>query len=150
QQTYPKFSVPNAAKVFGYTLDLLGYDGELSRRDLPVGLVIVREEENCNDPRTAWWQSSEFFVPRSMHGAGILARLLDALVKQYEERNFVRLKVHFAPRARDQKEPLKPKVLSQAERQQRVRDIEFYKSRGFQYVELEDQKAGIIVLALSL
>jgi GNAT superfamily N-acetyltransferase len=148
-QTYPKFSVPQGATVFGYTLDLLRYDGELSGKDLLVGVVIVREEQPSNASRTAWWQSTELFVPRSMHGGGILARLLDALVKQYEKRKFGRLEVHFAPQAADQKEPSKPKVLSQAERQQRVQDIEFYKSRGFEYVGSEDA-TGKIVLALSL
>jgi GNAT superfamily N-acetyltransferase len=152
QQTYPRFSLPlpENTTFFKYELDLLGYDGELSGKNLPVGLVIVREEQTSND-HWAWWQSTEFFVPRSMHGGGILARLLDALVKQYEGRNFVRLEVTFAPQATGQKEPpSKPKVLSQAERQQRVQDIEFYKSRGFQYVEFEDPNTGRIVLALSL
>jgi GNAT superfamily N-acetyltransferase len=149
-QTYPNFSVPQGAIIFGYTLDLLRYDGELSGKDLLVGVVIVREEKTSNVSQTAWWQSTELFVPRSMHGGGILARLLDALVKQYEEQKFVRLEVRFAPQAADQKEPSKPKVLSQAERQQRVQDIEFYKSRGFEYVGSEDPKTGSITLALSL
>ena len=158
QQTYPKFSVPSEATFFGYELDLLGYDGELSRKNLEVGLVIVSEAQISNDQWKATWQSTEFFVPRSMYGGGILARLLDALVKQYEKdgaaansRNFVRLEVRFAPQAPGQKEPSsKPKVLSQAERQQRVQDIEFYKSRGFQYIEQENPETGEIVLALSL
>jgi len=115
-----------------------------------VALVIVKEKQSSTDPPIAWWQSTDFFVPRSMYGGGILARLLDALVKRYEERKFVRLEVHFAPHAADQKEPSKPKVLSQAERQQRVQDIEFYKSRGFQYAEREDPETGEIVLVLSL
>ena len=164
-QTYPEFSVPPEDKAtsegkttfFGYELDLLGYDGELSQKNLPVGLVIVRETQTSNDQWTATWQATELFVPRSMHGAGILARLLDALVRQYgkggaaaNSRNFIRLQVRFAPQDPGQKErSLKPKILSQAERQQRVQDIEFYKSRGFQYVAPEDRETGEIVLALS-
>ena len=176
-QTCPKCTIPPEPKraesskttiaFFKYTLDLLGYDGDLSRKDLPVGLVIVKEEQISEDQWKASWQSTEFFVPRSMLGGGILARLLDALVKQYKKggaaaksRNFVRLEVHFAPptpgqeklsQAPGEKElSSKPKVLSQAERQQRVQDIEFYKSRGFQYEKPENSKTGEIVLALSL
>src|SRR5262249_32873433 len=136
----------------GYTLDLLGYDGESSRTDLLVGLVMVTEKQTSKGPWMAQWQSTEFFVPRSMYGGGIVDRLLDALVKRYKKdsQKFDQLRVRFAPQTPDQKEAAKPKVISQAERQQRVQDIEFYKSRGFEYVEQEISETGKIDLVLRL
>jgi hypothetical protein len=44
----------------------------------------------------------------------------------------------------------KPRAVGPAARYERVREIEFYKSRGFHYVNQEDPKTGAITLVLPL
>ncbi len=43
QQRHPNFQIPTDARLFGYELELLGYDGKLSGQKLVVGFVIVHE-----------------------------------------------------------------------------------------------------------
>ena len=80
-QTCPKCTIPpeyqtaESSKTriafFGYTLDLLGYDGDLSRERLAGRARHVKEEQISDRSMEGEWQSTEFFVPRSMLGGGI-------------------------------------------------------------------------------
>jgi hypothetical protein len=171
QQRHSDFELPANAALFRYELALLGYDGTAGGKPLPVGLGIIQEEPfkangstSAQDPSktllTAVWRSGDLYVPQALHGSGILARLLDAIIKHYETSNtggsprrFVQLEVRFAPdqiAAAGEKTHSKPKILSQAAREQRVQDIDFYKSRGFQYVKAENPMTGEITLTLPL
>lgn len=172
QQRHRGFKIPKDKVLFGYKLKLLGYDGKAGQKTFPVGFVIVEEkpspeiekkDSSAGEAERGWtasWQSNEFFIPRSLHGSGMLARMLDALIKHYEQdgssvagRKFGKMEVTFSPNqaASEEEEPGsgKPKVLSHAARDQRIQDIEFYKSRGFHYNAPEKQ-SGEIILTLSL
>ncbi len=90
----------------------------------------------------------------------MIARMLDAVIKIYENggptepaRQFDQMEVRFIPEeagAKASQTRAKPKVLAPAARQQRVQDIEFYKSRGFHYVKAENASTGEIILTLAL
>jgi hypothetical protein len=159
QQRHLGFKIPPAARLFGYELELLGYDGNPSGRSLLVGFTIVTESEIEPGLWTATWRSTELFIPRALHGTGKLARMLDALIQNYQQggpvdprRKFLRLAVEFA--AREQETSSAPrhkrKVTSQAARHQRVQEIQFYKSRGFQYAKPENADTGEIILTRAL
>jgi hypothetical protein len=170
QQTHGQMGLSSGVLMFSYELYLFEYEKQSAASILPVGLALVFEggcsddicvlsEDVPDDPWAAGWRAQDLYVPRAFYGSGILARFLDAVVNYYEQQNlvagaarrFVQLEVHFAP---DQlvsgKTALRPKVLSPAARQQRVQDIEFYKSRGFGYVKPEHPQTGEITLALPL
>ena len=172
KQCHPTASILPGSKLFSYELELLGYDGKAGAKRLPIGLLIATEqhcEENENlllgepDAEEVWrvsWRSTELFIPLALHGSGILARLLDSVIRYYDKRHsttparkYVQLEVQFSPDEAPSKGkksgPRKPKVLSQAARQQRVREIEFYKSRGFRYITPE-KESGEIILILPL
>lgn len=155
QQANPKFIEPANAVFFGYELQLLSYDGTVDqKRSLPVGLAVVNESSSSHGQKASW-QANHLFVPESLHGGGILARLLDALIRHYSKPGahlpFRQLEVQYSQRQSDDPKATmqKPKVLTTAMRQERVQDIEFYKSRGFQYMEPE-QSDGSIKLVRNL
>lgn len=159
QQRHARFEIPPDARLFGYELELLGYDGRPSGKNLLVGFTIVSETEDERGLWTATWRSTEFYIPRSLHGTGKLARMLDALIQTYQKggpadprRKFVRLAVQFAAREQETSSAprQKAKVTSQATRHQRVQEIQFYKSRGFQYAKPEDAETGEITLTRAL
>jgi hypothetical protein len=128
EQHVPGVKPAQESKIFGYELQLLGYEGK------PDG--------------------KKLFVPLALSGGGIIARLLDAIIKHYgsakseNDRDFGKLEVVFSSALPN--EAAKAKVLSQAARYERVRDIEFYKSRNFSYFEREDKHTGEIILRLVL
>jgi hypothetical protein len=154
EQSYPNAQIPATDIRFRYDLELLGYDGTPGNNQLPIGLAIVTPTPGV-DTWTVSWPANYLFIPREYYGSGMLARFLDALIKYYESEaplgdsvNFVKLEVKFEPNKPTQNKTAssaKPKVISQAARQERVQDIEFYKSRGFEYVEPESA-AGLITL----
>ena len=176
QQRHADFNIPTEAGItlFQYELDLLGYDGQLGGKKLLVGFAIVKEQRSTDnrdkvvpagpekDVWTADWQSSQLYIPQALQGGGMLARLLDAVIEHYKggsssvpKGKFVRLNVHFTPEkpeivGKGAGPGPKPKILSRAAREQRVQDIEFYKSRGFNYVKAEKPETGEITLTLSL
>jgi hypothetical protein len=92
-----------------------------------------------------------------LHGGTFVTNLLDAVIRYYRAdpaRHVTRLQVEF-----DNQPPRKPGAgarqksqgLAPAERYDRVREIEFYKSREFQYFEPEDHpKTDAISLYLDL
>jgi hypothetical protein len=93
-----------------------------------------------------------------MHGVGIVSHLLDAIVRHFQTAAlrqppqwFSELRVQFGtPPAGQPPAGQKPRAVGRAARYERVREIEFYKSRGFQYVEQENPKTHAISLSLRL
>ena len=143
--------------ILAYELELLDYNGNPGGVKCQVGFVLV-EELREGDTWIASWKAEEFFVPPAMHGVGIVSHLLDAIVRHFQTagsrhppRWFSELRVQFGTPP-DGQSPAgqKPQAAGPAARYERVREIEFYKSRGFQYVKQEDAKTGAITLSLNL
>jgi hypothetical protein len=143
--------------ILAYELELLDYNGNPGGVKLQVGLVLIEEHREGNT-WIASWKVEEFFVPPAMHGVGIVSRFLDAVVRHFQSlvprqppRWFAELRVQFgAEQAGQSPAGRKPRAVGLAARHERVREIEFYKSRGFQYVKQEDPKTGAITLSLRL
>ena len=120
--------------------------------------MLFRSERREGDTWIASWKAEDFFVPPAMHGVGIVSHLLDAIVRHFQTaasrqppRWFSELRVQFGtPPAGQPPAGEKPRAVGLAARYERVREIEFYKSRGFQYVKQEDPKTGAITLSLNL
>lgn len=157
RQLHPA-SILSGRSLLGYDLELLGYEGTTDGHKIGVGFVAVNEREK-NGLWTAEWKADEFFVPPTLFGAGIVARLLDAVIMHYRSapgrqpaKTFAELRVQFAGTGTTGSQPArqKTKPLGPAARYERVREIEFYKSRGFHYVTREDPATGTIELRLSL
>ena len=135
----------------------MDYNGNPGGVKLQVGFVLVEERREGNT-WIASWKAEEFFVPPAMHGVGIVSRFLDAVVRHFQSlvsrqppRWFSELRVQFGTaRAGQSPAGRKPRAVGLAARHERVREIEFYKSRGFQYVKQEDPKSGAITLSLHL
>src|SRR5207302_9161888 len=137
----------------------LGYDGQLGGKKIPVGFVTVEERE-LGGEWTARWRANEFFIPPALHGVGIVGRMLEAVIQYYRApgreggRTFSRIEVGFSPsdscstRPGDpegQKFPIRnARPLGPAARYERVREIDFYKSRGFHYARPENPQTGEI------
>jgi hypothetical protein len=134
-------------KIFGYELQLLNRDGVPHGPGLWVGFVLVNESPG-DAPNTAEWRAEDFFVPPMLHGGKIVSNLLDAVIRYYEthpDRHVGRLKLIFddgQPRTAKALHPRESQGLAPAARYDRVREIEFYKSRGFQYEQRENPKTG--------
>jgi hypothetical protein len=142
-------------KIFGYELQLLNRDGVPHGPGLWVGFVLVNESPS-DAPNTAEWRAEDFFVPPRLHGGKIVSNLLDAVIRYYQthpNRHVGRLKLIFddnQPGTSKVLHPRKSQGLAPAARYDRVREIEFYKSRGFQYEKRENPKTGAISLYLDL
>lgn len=157
-------------RIFGYELQLLNREGVLSGPRILIGFVLVyelpansdkREPPTPSIGRVAEWRADEFFVPLTLHGSGIVSRMLDAIIRYYDTANettaaesarFVELRVHFGGSAQHtaSSDTWKSQVLGPAARYERVRNIEFYKSRGFRYRRPENARTGAILLHLEL
>jgi hypothetical protein len=158
-QTRPR-PVTTGRRLLAYDLELLGYDGALSGRKLVVGFALVREEpQSSAAPTAAWsavWDVDEFFVPASLHGAGFVSNLLDAVLQYYRTpgaavpcRTFGEARVNFGPASQTANAgSLTPKPLNGNARRSRVSSIDFYKSRGFSYIKAENPRTGAITLRL--
>jgi len=88
-----------------------------------------------------------------LHGGNFVSNLLDALIRHYENQGpsrAVELRVRFGPRPEVDSARRKSQGLAPAARYERVREIEFYKSRGFRYRQPEDPQTGAITLHLDL
>ena len=94
----------------------------------------------------------------ALHGVGIVSRFLDAVIRYFQTaasrhppRRFSELRVQFGtPYTGESSGGLGLWAGGPAGRYERVREIEFYKSRGFQYVKQEDPNTGAISLSLRL
>lgn len=159
-QMHPGYSLHNsrgwAKKVFGSRLELLDREGKPTGPGILIGFVLVTESENPPEhgliSMHAEWNAEEFFIPPSIHGGGMVSRLLDDLINHYRSLTAppdqIELRVCFggdAGKAPGRK-AWKPKLLGPAARYERVQDIEFYKSRGFRYRAPEDPETGEIRL----
>ena len=150
-------AVLSGRSILAYALELLDYNGNPGGVKFQVGFVLV-EERREDDRWIASWKAEDFFVPPAMHGVGIVSHLLDAIVRHFQTatarhppRWFSELRVQFGtPPAGQSPAGEKPRAVGLAARYERVREIEFYKSRGFQYVRQEDPKTGAITLSLNL
>ena len=123
----------------------------MGNRELPVGFVLIAETTGSAGQGGVTWNAEEFYVPPGLTGSGITARLLDGLITYYRTHPgpgsatpIAELRVQFGG------SPAKTRLLGPAGRYQRVRLIEFYKSRGFQYIAPEDRLTGAISLVLAL
>ena len=139
-------------RVLAYELTLLDYTGGLSDQTLPVGFVLAEERilhpAQPNGPWQVEWYIGNLHVPDSLNGSGFLSKFLDAILRYYQKpdsvpgRKFTSVSVRFSPDAAAS-EDRRP---SRAARFQRVRDIEFYKSRQFTYVGGESAESGSLTL----
>ncbi len=149
-------------RVFAYDLDLLNYEGVLAGQPLPVGFAVIAEE--LIDPAAknpAWvatWEVDELFVPDPLYGAGFVSKLLDAVLRFYRSaasnpgRKFQEVRVNFsgAEASMMGKLATPAKGPNRAAREERVREIEFYKSRGFAHLNPEQDRAGAMRLRAML
>ena len=154
QQFVQSESLPNLAnyRVLAYDLRLLDYSGALSSQILPVGFALVTENPVADaQPPGTWkaeWDVRYLYVPDSLSGSGFTSKLLDAVLRFYANpasvpaRKFSEALVHFTPSTTSLQET-RP---GRAARYERVRDIEFYKSRGFSYVGAENVETGALTL----
>jgi hypothetical protein len=110
---------------------------------LQVGVAVVHFEEGSAGGRVARWNSSEFYVPPALEGAGFVGRFLTELVKLLEGRHAVkemRVTVLDArPTAQDPHPRPRPDPASRA---RRLQLLEFYRSRGFLYDVSAGNSAG--------
>ncbi len=112
---------------FVYRMHLPDGEGELSSQRLDVGLVLVREYEE-NKQWIAEIAEKHFFVPPALGGSGIIGRQLDAVVNHYAtatDRQFGAIKIVFDGRPGNI-----PR--GEAARLERIRQVEFFKSRAFE------------------
>jgi len=144
-------TLPPGQRIFGCALQLLNRDGTLETVLLWVGFVLVVESPAAG-PDTAVWRDEDFFVPQRLHGSKIVSNLLDGLIAYYETgpgRSARTLRVTFGEAPPGMSGTTlahrKSQGLAPADRYDRVRKIEFYKSRGFQYRVPEDA-CGVIAL----
>ncbi len=147
-------ALPNLTgyRVFSYDLTLLGYNGALSNQALSIGFALIEEHlANPKKPDGPWlaeWKISNLYVPDSLSGSGFLSKFLDAVLRFYKksgsvpDREFAGVSVRFGSDTPTPEE----KRPSRAMREKRVRDIEFYKSRGFTYVGTENTETGALTL----
>lgn len=146
-------------KILGYRLQLLGRDGVPETTGLWVGFMLIHESSHRP---LAIWHADDFFVPQMLHGGNIVSNLLDAIIRHYQEepqKRFHQLQVNFGPKPPPNADTEmfchprpthKSQGLAAAARYERVRQIEFYKSRGFHYHEPEDADTGVVSLHLEL
>ena len=170
-QTSPNSATANHS-VLAYALQLRGYDGNLSEQRLPVGLLLWRAEKippgrspsdhNAAEDRwTVVWHATELFVPDALTGSGFISKFLDAAIRHFGAlkhpetgRGYCELHVKFGPQKESGQTPReksgKRSRTDRASRYDRLRDIEFYKSRGFAYSKAEDSTDGSVTLRLAL
>ena len=154
RQFLQNHSVPDLTlyRVLAYDLTLLDYTGSLSTQTLSVGFVLAEEHifhsSQPNGPWLAEWYIGNLFVPDSLNGSGFLSKFLDAIIRFYQKpdvvpgRKYTGVAVRFSPDAAGS-EDRRP---GRAARYQRVRAIEFYKSREFTYVGGENAETGSLTL----
>lgn len=125
---------PPGSHVLEYRLHFLA-EGTLPLRSVQVGLLTYRRVPT-ESGYEACWGASELFVPPALMGAGIVARLLDAVVAYFAEEQGGRIERarvsltedgHGGPGPQSARDP--------SGRLRSVNLINFYKSRGFVYAD---------------
>jgi hypothetical protein len=119
--------------ILAYRMEFPSDGDSAASRTLDVGFALVKEDEQAENTWRATWHARHFYVPPPLIGAGIIGRQLDAVIAHYKaqakaepRRTFERLTVVFG-------EDSAPPPRGSAAREERVRQIEFFKSRGFQH-----------------
>ena len=119
RQRHPR-GLSSDDKVLEYWLTLKNAPRSATPLRLLVGLLIYREDAAKGVVK---WQSDHLFVPPSLNGAGIMTQFLDRTIAHFPHR---RLQANFeADKLR----------MDPATRLSRVRELSFYKSRGFVSLE---------------
>jgi hypothetical protein len=111
------------AKEMHYLSYDMCLDGQ--KKALQVG-VLGYEETQKNEKgqaTVAEWSSTWLFVPAPLMGGGIIARFLDRVLVDLKNKGFQKLRVRLP--SENRRDP--------ASRNERVKEIAFYKSRGFAY-----------------
>jgi hypothetical protein len=143
------------ARVFAFDLRLLDETGVRANDPLPVGLALTRTQPldpgNPEGGLIISWHADNLFVPDPLYGSGFVSKFLDALLRHLRDDRTggcVAAQVQFGDttaEARGTRAPASP-----AATQERVREIEFYQSRGFTYVGPEDARTGAATLQTPL
>ncbi|HET9360008.1 MAG TPA: hypothetical protein VFO58_09665, partial [Vicinamibacterales bacterium] len=139
----------NDLVTLAYRMEFALDGGSAATRTLDVGFVLIKEKP-AKDTWSATWHAHHFYVPPPLVGAGIIGRQLDAVIAHYKAqasaqppRAFDRLTVVFG-------EDSTPPPRGRAAREERVRQIEFFKSRGFQHERQGNPTLGQVRLTLTL
>jgi len=107
---------------------------------IQVGFLLYRVENGLDGrPQVARWRASDLFVPHALIGAGIIARLLDAVIDYFVSRGFKQLKVELVTSPRSAGSTLPEQGRDRGNRQALTHAINFYKSRDFVY-EMPESK----------
>ncbi len=153
-QTRPRPDL-TGVRLFAFDLRLLDETGAPGTTSLPVGLALLRAEPvDPKDPdrgEALAWHADDLFVPDPLYGSGFVSKFLDALLRHLRNDaggDFTAARVRFGPPAGAN--PASRSRPTLASTQERVREIEFYQSRGFSYLRPEDSRTGEVVLQASL
>jgi hypothetical protein len=141
----------NRLVILAYRMEFPSDGDAAASRTLDVGFALVKEDEHAEtNTWSATWHARHFYVPPPLIGAGIIGRQLDAVIAHYKAqakaqspRTFDQLTVVFG-------EDSTPPPRGSAAREERVRQIEFFKSRGFQHERQGNPTLGQVRLTLSL
>jgi hypothetical protein len=135
--------------LFGYDLQLLpGSDG-MDQETILIGFALAKHENNGNHSFVTHWQANELFIPHALHGGGISARFLDALINYHQKlpKRPAQLRASLQKTNNgNMSGSAATRPWTWAERYECVQQIEFYKSRGF----IEDGNDHHLELILEL
>ena len=97
------------------------------------------------------WDVDDLYVPNCLYGAGFVSKLLDAVLRFYRagtgpDRIYREARVEFPGSSGANNPSTRTVRRGRTASLECVREIEFYKSRGFSYVRAEDPKTGAITL----
>ena len=137
QQFLQRYTPPalDGLTILSYRMELVGAFGGNSR-PLDVGFALVRQEGGM-----VRWYTDHFFVPPALMGGGIIGRMLDALIAHYRTVSHInRLEVVFGATA----DGSRPR--GRAATNERVKLMEFFKSRGFRPQPEDDATPGRVTL----
>lgn len=141
----------NSRFILDYSLTLESLP-RTSKTDPPksiqVGFLLF---EDLKASKVATWQTSDLFVSDSLIGAGIVARFLESLILWFKRNGFVEIRVDLTESGSSgaslgSKTQFRP---DPASREERVQDINFYKSRGFVFLS-PDEHGQLRTLSLDL
>lgn len=119
-------------QAFNYQLTLESVPSGLKQQSFQAGFLLCQSGQD-GAHRYVQWHVQQMFVPHSLVGAGIVARLLEAIINHFKQRYLagqgpdqLRVLLEDETKAEGQNTLRDP-----GNRLQRVHLINFYKSRGF-------------------
>jgi hypothetical protein len=142
QQWLARYPAPdlNDREILTYSLTLESFAEAGKLRELApfqVGFLLFKRTRD-HQQHVVEWDTPHFFVPHFLNGAGIIARFLDAILTRFKSEGVRNIRVTLQeefPSAENQNHAsskgFRPDPGSRVER---IRTINFYKSRGFYYV----------------